>query len=192
MRAKRTEQQVGGVIERAAAGRAGDVLEAVALRLEREPAQVLPTLRLLADMDALAEPDDDRSPVLARQMNEERVHARRAEFRRHAHPTPVVRELLGGVSRQAVSQRVEAGTLLAAEVGGRNYFPRWQFTAEGTVPGLQRVLGPLTRAGRSPIAADALMRTPLPEEGGRSAAELLAAGKVDAAVHYVAISGGGF
>jgi hypothetical protein len=39
------------------------------------------------------------------------------------------------------------------------------------------------------LAADALARRPLPEEGGKSVADLLAAGRVDDAVHYVRTAG---
>jgi riboflavin biosynthesis pyrimidine reductase len=80
--------------------------------------------------------------------------------------------------------------LLALEVGGRLYFPDWQFGPEGPRAGLGQVLEALSAEHRGVLAADALMRTALPEAGGRSAADLLAAGDIDAAVHYVRAAGG--
>ena len=50
----------------------------------------------------------------------------------------------------------------------------------------------MTELGEDALSADALMRTALPEEGGRSPADLLAAGDVDLVVHYVWAVGGGF
>ena len=66
---------------------ASGVLRAVARRLEEDPAGVLPTLRLLADPDALPEVVDEKTVDLARRLNVERLTARRAEFRARAYPT---------------------------------------------------------------------------------------------------------
>jgi hypothetical protein len=168
-----------------------NVLEAVARRLEEDPAQVLPTLRLLADRDALPEDADETTVELARQVNAERLVARRTEFRIRAHPTSEVRALLGGVTRQAVAFRVANKGLLSLEFGGTSYFPNWQFGPDGPLPGLNRVVAALAANGRGVLAADTLMRTPLEEERGRTPAQLLAAGDVDGAVHYITVSGGG-
>lgn len=162
---------------------AESVLEAVARRLRESPEQVLPTLRLLADPDALPEPGAS-VVALAKRVNAHRVEERLAAFRAGALATSEVRALLGGVSRQAVSSRVASGSLVMLEIGGRSWFPDWQFTATGVVPGLPRLLAVLVRGRRSVLAADALARTPLPEEDGLSVAELLADGRVDDAVHY--------
>lgn len=166
------------------------VLDAVAQRVRDDPAQVLPTLRLLADPDALPEVSDTETLTLARKVNAERLAALRARFRAGALPTAQVRSLLG-VSRQAVAARVANRTLLALELGGTSYFPDWQFGADGVVAGLGRLIAALTEQGRGVLAADALMRTPLPEEDGASPAQLLATGHLAAALHYVHGAGGG-
>jgi hypothetical protein len=174
------------------AGNASVVLAAVARRLEEDPRNVLPTLRLLADRNALPEEADTDTVDLARQVNAERLAGRRAEFRARAHPTSEVRELLGGVTRQAVALRVANNRLLSLEIAGTSYFPDWQFGPDGPLPGLDRIVAALTSTSRGVLAADAVMRSPIEEEHGRSAAQLLAAGDVDAALHYVRIAGGGF
>jgi hypothetical protein len=159
--------------------------------LEEDPAHVLPTLRLLADQDALPEAVDEKTIDLARRLNVQRLAARRAEFRARAIPTSEVRILLGGVTRQAVALRVANKGLLSLELGGTSYFPDWQFGPDGRLPGVNRVVAALTDAGRGVLAGDRLMRTPLDEEGGRTPAQLLAAGDVDGALHYITVAGGG-
>jgi hypothetical protein len=175
----------------AAAMSVHSVLDAVARRLESEPQRVIPTLRLLADPDAVPDVDDTETVELARKVNAERIAERRAEFRAHAVPTAEVRNLLG-VTRQAIASRVANHTLLALQIAGTAYFPDWQFGPDGTLPGLNRVVVALTEQGRGALAVDALMRNPLPEENGRSPAQLLATGDVDRVLHYVVAAGSGF
>lgn len=171
---------------------ADTVLEAVARRLREDPQRVLPMLRLIADPDAVAERQDGASVTLARRVNAERIAARLEAFRDGAVPTVAVRQLLGGISRQAVAARVATGTLLSLEIGGTSHFPDWQFGPDGPLPHLGQVIGALTAGGRGALAADALMRTLLPEEDGRSPAQLLAEGDVERVLHYVGTLGGGF
>jgi hypothetical protein len=45
-----------------------------------------------------------------------------------------------GVSTSRVRQRIDAGTLYAIDGPGGRVCPRWQFTENGTLPGLERVL----------------------------------------------------
>jgi hypothetical protein len=176
---------------RAAAERANAaVLQSVAERLRDDPENVLPTLRLLADSQALPDREDETSVALARRLNAERLTERLAAFRAGSLVTSEVRALLGDVTRQAVSHRVTHDQLLALEIAGRLHFPDWQFSAEGTRPGLARIVTALQAGGRGALAADALMRGPIPEQGGRSAADLLAAGEVELAVHYLTTAGG--
>jgi hypothetical protein len=165
------------------------VLAAVARRLQESPDQVLPTLRLLADPDALPERLDPSAVRVAKRVNAQRLQERLDDFRSRAHTTSEVRELLGGVSRQAVASRVASGSLLSLEVAGRSWFPAWQFGPEGPWPRLAEVLRELQRDGRGVLAADALMRQSLPEESGRSPADLLAAGRVEDALHYIRTAG---
>ena len=46
-----------------------------------------------------------------------------------------------GVSRQAVDKRRKQGKLLAVSLDKRGYFyPLWQFSEEGVIPGFERVM----------------------------------------------------
>jgi len=168
------------------------VLAAVRRRLADEPDRVLPALRVIADPDALIEPGDESTISLARTVNTHRVVALLRELRERSYTTEQVRALLGGVSRQAVSQRVANNRLLAIQISGRSYFPDWQFVDGRPVEGLDRVLAALREVDAAWLGADALMRTALPEEGGRTIADLLAVGEVELALHYVRAVGGGF
>ncbi|MCU0286124.1 MAG: helix-turn-helix domain-containing protein [Acidobacteria bacterium] len=52
-----------------------------------------------------------------------------------------VAELLG-ISRQAIDKRRRQGNLLAVSLGRRSYFyPVWQFSEDGVLPGFETVLG---------------------------------------------------
>jgi hypothetical protein len=167
------------------------VLEAVARRLESDPQRVLPTLRLLADPDAMPDAADEQTVALARRVNSERLTGLLSDFRSRAVDTVTVRELLGGVTRQAVAFRAAHGQLLALAVGGRLCFPAWQFSTAGALPHLPEVIAALVGDGmRGVLASDALMLTPLPEEGGLTPAELMAAGRIDDVLHYVRSAGG--
>ena len=100
-----------------------------------------------------------------------------------------MRELLGGVSRQAVSQRARNRQLLAIEISGRSYFPGWQFVGGRPVAHLGRALRALDAAGVDGLAADAFMTRRIADEGDRSLADLLTAGQHDRALHYIARAG---
>lgn len=173
-----------------AAKQAG-VLDAIARRLRESPDEVLPTLRVLADPDALPEPSDDHVVGVARRVNAHRLQEHLARFRAGALSTGEVREALGGVTRQAVAARVASRSLLSLEIAGRSWFPAWQFGPEGVRAGLPRVVQALAEGGRGALAADSLARAPIAEEGGASVAELLAAGRVDDALHYIRTAAAG-
>jgi hypothetical protein len=168
------------------------VLAAVERRLAAEPDRVLPALQLIADPDALIDPDDEITISLARTLNAHRIVAGLREFRAQSYSTDDVREMLGGVSRQAVSQRVRNGRLMSLEISGKSWFPDWQFVDKGPVAGLPAVIGALFEAGQDSYTADAVMRISYPEEDGRTLADLLHAGQLDRVLHYVRILGGGF
>lgn len=162
------------------------LLAKVASRLEEDPQHVAPILRLIAEPDVV--PPRERLSGEAKEINTRRLAARRAAFIEGAFSGQQVRELLGGVSRQAVHQKTQAGRLLAVRYGNTTWFPKWQFTADGRIlPRLGELLAVLPA---DPLAADALMRTPLPEEKGRSPADLLRRGRFDRALHYAATAGG--
>jgi hypothetical protein len=113
-------------------------------------------------------------------------------LRARSYTTAEVAEMLGGVSRQAVSARVAKGRLMSIEISGRSYFPSWQFVGGRPVSGLPEVIEALNQLGEDTLSADALMRGALPDEGGRSIADVLVAGDLELALHYVWAVGGGF
>jgi hypothetical protein len=167
------------------------VLAAVRRRLDSEPERVLPALQLLADPDALADPHDDTTVTLTKTLNAYREATALRELRARSYTTADVAQMLGGVSRQAVSARVAKGQLMSIEISRRSYFPSWQFVNGRPVTGLAEVITALTVDDGDVLAADALMRNPLPEEGGRSPAQLLASGDVTRTLHYIRVAGGG-
>lgn len=109
--------------------------------------------------------------------------------------TDQIRVLLGGVSRQALSDRVKRSTLLALKTrDGVNVYPSWQF-AEGRVrPGLADVLKVFAADEHGEIVDGwtlaSWLRTGLAELDGDSVADRLLAGEVaaarQAAVHAAA------
>jgi hypothetical protein len=168
------------------------VLTAVRKRLEAEPDRVLPTLRLLIDPDGTIDPLDESTISLAKTLNAYRIVASLRELRERSYGTPEVAEMLGGISRQAVSQRVAKGQLMSIQISGKSWFPSWQFKDGRPVERLGEVIEALRATDHDTFSADAVMRNPLPEEGGRSPADLLAAGETDLAIHYAWAVGGGF
>jgi hypothetical protein len=57
---------------------------------------------------------------------------------------------------------------------------------------LPEVIAALDESNQDAYTADAVMRTPYPEENGRTLAELLHAGELERVLHYVRVIGGGF
>jgi hypothetical protein len=165
------------------------VLAAVSRRLESDPDMVLPTLRLLADPDALPQAGDSITIDLARRVNDARLAGALTAFRARAVTTGEVREALGGVSRQAVAFRVAHGQLMALTIGGRLFFPAWQFSDVGTWPRLPDIVEALRTGGRSVLAADRLMLTPLADQQGATLADLLRRGEVESVLHHVQAAG---
>jgi hypothetical protein len=161
------------------------LLDRVAARLAEDPEHVAPVLRLIADPDAV--PDRPHLSADAQRQNAERLVALRTDLTAHALTGEQVRQLLGGISRQALHQRVRARRLLALHLANQSWFPDWQFGPDGVRPGVPEVLAALPE---SPVAADRIMHAPLPEEGRRTPADLLAAGQTDRAVHYARTAGG--
>jgi hypothetical protein len=167
-----------------------ELLRRVAARASADPDAVLPVLRMLVGDDEPA--DVDEAVVQAAEIvNARRLAKARREFLAGALTTEQVGERLGGASRQAVSARRARGGLLAITVGTTAFHPQWQFAAEGVVAGLGRVLDALREIRASALSADALMRLPQADLGGRSLADLLAAGEVDAVVARIRDTGGG-
>jgi hypothetical protein len=169
---------------RLARTRGAELVAAVARRLEEDPS-LATTLRLLVDPESPTAAPTAPARALAAQVNAERLAERRAAFARKALTTPQVQEVLGGVTRQAVAQRVANGGLLSLEIAGRSYFPDWQFGRDGVLPGLRDLLDLRRVDARGALGADAVMRTPIEEERGRTPADLLRRGDLERARHYV-------
>lgn len=163
-----------------------ELLERVAARLAEDPQHVGPVLRLIADPDAT--PRRAEVSPRARALNTQRLTAARDGLTAHSLRGEEVRELLGGITRQALSQRVRGGRLLALHLANTSWFPRWQFDAAGRPRAELARLLPLLP--RETLAADRLMRTPVAEAGGRSPAELLDAAETELALHLVRTAGG--
>ena len=161
------------------------LLDRVAARLAEDPEHIAPLLQLIADPDAV--PLRPQLSEQAQRQNAERLVAQRTELTAHALTGEQVRQALGGISRQALHQRVRARRLLALRLANQSWFPDWQFGPDGVRPGVPELLAVLPE---SPVAADRIMRAALPEEGRRSPADLLAAGKTERAVHYARTAGG--
>ncbi|MEZ5331149.1 MAG: hypothetical protein R2991_03640 [Thermoanaerobaculia bacterium] len=96
--------------------------------------------------------------------------------------TEGVSKVLDGVTRQAVSQRVRAGRLLALRTGnGRLVYPLWQFRNGALLPGLTEVLATAGLDPERPATGWTLaswLCTVDPELDG-APRELLAAGRIE-------------
>jgi excisionase family DNA binding protein len=115
-----------------------------------------------------------------RNLNDARLRGleRMAQLRKAAEPvleTGEVCELLG-VSRETIRKKVDRKQLLALPKGGDRVFPAFQFKDGDVLPGLAEVLGTLETD--SPFVALSFLLSKSPEFHGKSACELLQAGKV--------------
>jgi hypothetical protein len=102
--------------------------------------------------------------------------------------TEHVRELLG-VSRQALAQRVERGTLLGLPGGRTTLYPTWQFDGHAVRPLVTRIVAAFRdRLGNAfdPILVASWARTPQPELGDKPVATWLAEGGDERAVELAA------
>jgi hypothetical protein len=119
---------------------------------------------------------------MARLVNDRRLRQRREAAASAALDTPAVVALLRSISdRKGVDRRRKRGRLLGWRVGTRTLHPAWQFDPRRgeTRPGLDLVLDALFEVCPDPEAADALMREARGDLGGRSLADLFAAGRVE-------------
>ncbi len=94
-----------------------------------------------------------------------------------------------GVSRQAVSDRVRRGTLLACRTqDGHLVYPAWQFARDGAVrPGVVDAVGEFARHGADGWSTALWLTTPSDVVGGQSAVDYLVVHRSSAsAVHRVA------
>ncbi len=94
--------------------------------------------------------------------------------------TDGVRQLLGGVSKQAVADRVRRHRLLALRTGsGRLVYPTSQFDGRSVRPGLADVLGLVAPDDTEAWYVASWLTTPDPRLGGREPMAALADGDTD-------------
>jgi hypothetical protein len=170
------------------------VLDRLRIRAESDPS-LIETLEHLAHADPVddpfATPADDVAR-LARTINQQRQADRLTELRARSLTTGQVVELLVSVSdRKGVDRRRARGTLLGIRVGNQMLHPLWQFDPRrrDTHPGLSAVLTALSDVASDALDADAIATAPRTDAGGASVAEVLAAGRVEAAVTLVHLAG---
>lgn len=148
-------------------------------------------LYLAEDAESVQDPFEQvTEPVgsAARQINERRLAGRSHRQLAGTIDTAGVVELLNSInSRKGVDRRRRRGQLIGWRNGRQILHPSWQFDqgAGDTWPGLDRVVDALSGAATSPQAADALMTAWRNDLGGRSLADLLAAGKIDTLVRLI-------
>lgn len=94
--------------------------------------------------------------------------------------TDAVMTLLGGISKQAVNDRVRRHRLLALRTGaGRLVYPAAQFQDEHVIDGLGAVLDILVPDNTEAWMVASWLATPDPELGHRTPFEALQAGRLD-------------
>jgi hypothetical protein len=99
------------------------------------------------------------------------------------HDTPGVAARLGGVTKQAVSDRVHRHRLLALRTGsGRLVYPAFQFNGHDLVPGMADVLLALRPDATSAWTVASWLTTPDSALHGRAPIEALRDGAVDEVV----------
>jgi hypothetical protein len=127
----------------------------------------------------------------ARIVNRRRSEQRRLDAARAALDTTEVVAVLRSVNdRKGVDRRRRRGQLLSWKEGARAYHPVWQFDRRRgeTRPGLHLLLAALAEVTSDPEAMDALMRSPRDDLGGRTLADLFAAGRLETVLRLVRAS----
>jgi hypothetical protein len=122
--------------------------------------------------------------IQARARNLARVMEDRARLTAESLPASLVQKGLG-VSRQRLHQLVKAGRLVAVlpQVRRASRYPAWQFTGAGTLaPGLAAVIQAAREAEMDAETLHFFMVEPNERLGGRTPAELLAAGEAERVV----------
>lgn len=94
--------------------------------------------------------------------------------------TDRVRKVLGGISRQAVSQRVGSNRLLRVTTAdGEKLFPAFQFKDEEVAPGLQDLLRVLLDSGVDGWTAAYWLTARISQLGEATALDVLSSGDAD-------------
>jgi hypothetical protein len=163
-------------------------------RAESDPA-LIETLQYLVDSEPVVDPFATPAAEvaeLASSINEQRQADRLAQLEARSLTTGQVVALVTSISdRKGVDRRRARGSLLGIKTGRHMLHPSWQFDTRrrDTFPGLRRVLAALAEVASDGIDADAIATTPRVEADGSSVADLLAAGRTDAAVALVLLAG---
>ena len=166
-------------------------------RAKSDPSLV-ETLEHLADADPVEDPfatPADDVAKLARTINRQRQADRLAELRARSLTTGQVVELLASISdRKGVDRRRARGALLGIRASNQMLHPTWQFDLRrgDTLPGLSLVLTALSEVAADGLDADAIATSPRVDADGSSVADLLAAGRIEAAVALVHLAGDQF
>lgn len=97
-------------------------------------------------------------------------------------------EKMLGISRQAIHKRCSKGKLIALSTSKRGYlFPKWQFTEEGILPGLEEVIAELDED--DPWMQASFMLNPNIWLDGVSPLEMLRQGKIKEVIMAARASG---
>jgi hypothetical protein len=135
---------------------------------------------------------DERALAGLRTINRRRQVHHQAELARRALTTPQVVSLIDSMSdRRAVDRRRRRGRLLGVTRGRTVLHPIWQFdpdTSE-TRDGLDQLLAALGEVSADPWAAEATMTRVRTDLGGRSIADVFAAGELELALRLVRMTG---
>jgi hypothetical protein len=170
------------------------VLDRLRERAESDPSLV-ETLEYLAATDPVEDPfaaPADDVIELARTINRRRQTDRLTELRARSLTTGQVVELVASISdRKGVDRRRARGALLGIRAGNRMLHPAWQFDLRrrDTLLGLPLVLRALSEVAADGLEADAIATTPRADADGASVGDLLAAGRIEAAVALVRLAG---
>jgi hypothetical protein len=129
---------------------------------------------------------------VARELDRQRQRTRADELRAESLSTVQVVELLASVNdRKGVDRRRKRGTLLGIRAGRDTFHPQWQFDRRRreTWAGLADVLAALRAVTADDLDAHAIAIAPDATVDGRSIAQLLASGDVEAAVQAAHLAG---
>lgn len=88
--------------------------------------------------------------------------------------TAAAREYLGGITSQALNDRINKKTILRVKDGkGRNGYPLFQFRDGAMDPGVQKIIQTLLKGNFSEWQTAIWLTIPSPEYGGKTALEYM-------------------
>lgn len=168
-----------GFVATTAAGRKAVELLTHGVKVEVITKPVVIARSTAADPERSAYEPDARARALARGLKMRRADLAKAGG---TYELDDVRELMNGVTAQAVGKRVREGSLLAVPgPSNRRRYPTMQFTADGgVVPGLKAVTEAFP--SKSPWMLLNFLVNPESRLGDRAPIDLLRAGQIDPVV----------